>query len=1014
MDTSLRSDRRAFLKRMALLTGGLMAAGGGSYCALRRKGPVGPLPFTVWRDIRKALRSSPDHLVARADGLVAAGDMEGLFRLVRDSIATYPSAPAAVHATRGYRWGTRATLRGGAGTPREKADLLAELFKRAGAEAEVLVGTIAMSPAEVQKVLWKPADRAFAPDIDEAKMEGWCRSLGIPEDTAFALPRFDEDGSAAASLGRSIWEQLPELSPAPRAFDWRWAGGTPVVRVTKDGRTWHANLFKGESAFGELGVDPARLTRAPAPEEIPDVEVTLEAAMSATPSERFELVSGRWNLADLVGRQILVQMLPGLGLREQVVAKFNDVRTFIPALTIQALDLDQAGAAAMSVLGDPVTRDGARMKLTGDGEVLIDGRVVSSPASAPPLEKVASLEVKPNASHAPLIRLEARALDAAGNPVEGLDASAFRLEEDGRPAGFLMRSGRASPRIELLCDQSGSMPALYRTKAMDELVERLKAQIRSVHPHAEVRLRKTDSDLWAWLTKAAGTDANLIVYATDGHLEGELTDSMRAAIKSGPPVLLIDVNNYAEDHHWYRNTYVPMKEIARATIVGVADEADINAAMLAYLRDNLPPPAPYQLEYGAPSDRGGEHHVTLRTSDDRVSARAVYLMPERPAMPPELCGLYLTVKMGNERYTRTLAGFDPALPPRTPANAGMVNETLGACFGDITLSFEAAAPPLSVWLDDVIGAKLSMEALHQAVPGGSLDDIETVAKQGIAHLPGDLALQATPLHDAITTRSLTFENGPRVMLRKSFPVFESNRVVRQIDFLPFTHYATAASDPIEAFKMTLEKTARFAIAERELFSVNTSALLAGEKLVDARTLFQNPEIAQDQRNPWRALLNHYPPRDYKLMPADGSPRAFWNIDFTGGALLGALADGSGGGRAETSIEETLSGFSDVMTGYNLLLIGAGAALTPMGGMALGVVGAYGQYLVRMYAAASLAIAIMDASGINDAARAALQSFVCECTKVIFTGVFGRWGDAFTGLDTLIGAIGGQKSPFSCP
>lgn len=223
-----------------------------------------------------------------------------------------------------------------------------------------------------------------------------------------------------------------------------------------------------------------------------------------------------------------------------------------------------------------------------------------------------------------------------------------------------------------------------------------------------------------------------------------------------------------------------------------------------------------------------------------------------------------------------------------------------------------------------------------------------------------------------------------------------------------------AADPKEAFRLTLEKTARFAIAERELYATSTAKLLAGVPLADGRTLFQNPAIPLDQRVAWRALLAQYPARDYKLMPAGGSPRAFWNIDFTGGALLGALSDGSGGGQAEQRIAEHLRRFDQLMAQYNLLVLGAGAALTPVGGMALGVAGAYGQLLVRLYAAASLAISIMDASGIDAAARAALRTFACEVMKSIFVGAFGKMGDAFDGLDNLIGALGGENSPFSCP
>src|SRR5688500_17807368 len=47
--------------------------------------------WTAWERVRLALRTSPDHLPARAAELVLAKDPAKIFEFVRDSIATYPS-----------------------------------------------------------------------------------------------------------------------------------------------------------------------------------------------------------------------------------------------------------------------------------------------------------------------------------------------------------------------------------------------------------------------------------------------------------------------------------------------------------------------------------------------------------------------------------------------------------------------------------------------------------------------------------------------------------------------------------------------------------------------------------------------------------------------------------------------------------------------------------------------------------------------------------------------------------
>ena len=85
-------DRRTLLKSV-----GLGAAAGMAGCqeviGRRRETPADEhVPFDVWEELRTALRTSPDHLPARAKQLVAEGDPEAIFRFVRDEIVTYPAA----------------------------------------------------------------------------------------------------------------------------------------------------------------------------------------------------------------------------------------------------------------------------------------------------------------------------------------------------------------------------------------------------------------------------------------------------------------------------------------------------------------------------------------------------------------------------------------------------------------------------------------------------------------------------------------------------------------------------------------------------------------------------------------------------------------------------------------------------------------------------------------------------------------------------------------------------------
>ncbi len=971
----------------------------------------------MWREIRDALRTSPDHLIARAESLIAEADPARLFEFVRDTITTYPSGPYGTAPLSATRWGTRGTLRGGAGTPREKAELLAELYRRAGWKAEVLQASI-RTPEEAVKRLLLGASGApsFAPKISDRQLGRWRKQLGLPNEPA-ALPRIDRDGRESTALARNLERALPSERTRKFEFDWRWRGNTPVVRVQAGDQTHYANLFSPDLAFGDAGTDPQRLRPAPEAAETPKVEVVLSTAVESNPSGRIELVKGTWSLDDLVGRQLVMRMLPGLDLRRQAVSTFRDITTFIPSLAVQGFDLDQAQMAALSFMGDPITRDGDRIEISPDGSVSVEGRIIAGAKAGASADAVSAISIEVDSSQYPNIRIDARATDSQGRQVEGLVASDFLIEEDGRSTGFMLSANRAAPRILFLSDASGSMPPEYRGKGMDVLVADLSQRVRAVYPHASIRAQATTSELWKWLAWGAGTDANLIIFATDGHSDGELTDAFRAKISGGPRLVILNVRGYDENNFWHKRTLQPMAEVANGTIVPAGETEEAHAALLSYLSEIAPELPPYRFSYGAPGDTPGERKVRLAVATGRVSGGGSYVAPESAPPIAKLSGLYLKVTIGNQSVERTLAGHDPVRQANQPVTDANFNETLGALFGTHYLSFEAGAPSFSIWLDEFLTSKLSIAPLDKALnEKASLDELEAIVQKGFFNLPPDLILQTLPIKDAKTATSLTYEDGPRVMLYQAYPVFGASHLVRHLDFLPFTKFATAAEKSDDAFRLTLEKTARFAIAESELFPVSTRSMLEGKSLIDYRSMERDATRPSEQRALWNRHMRRFSPHAYRLVAVDGSTLAFWSIDHQSGTLLGILPDGSGGGSAEERLQKQLEEIEEVMAFYNTVLgevAGLAGVPTP-GTLAIGIVGEYGLLLVRLYAAASLAIAVMDASGLEEAVGEALEQFACNVKKSIFAAALGPAGDAFTGLDLLISAIGGdENNPLAC-
>lgn len=908
--------------------------------------------------------------------------------------------------TRGVRWGVRGTLRGGEGTPREKADLLVDLYERAGFEAELLTGGDPLSEDQVKKLFWRSAVPTFDPDISQVQLDAWNDELGLEDQPDIERP--DPDGSERASLAETLVEQLPpqnEWSLSP--FDFRWGTGQLVVRVVADGEERYANLFDLAVPFGEAGVDVSRLAPAPAAEVPPDVEVTLEAASANTPDEPFDLVSGTWSVEELVGRQLLVQTLSGVDVFDQPGTRFRDVRSFVPALTVQGVDLTPEQMQTKTVMGDPVTRSADRLQVAQDGTVFRNGDPLVTPTSSTDAEAVASLDVTADPTRYPEVKLSVDALDSGGVHVGGLPATAFGIADEDEPLGFEMRANEAAPRIRILSDESGSMPIEYRGEEMTATVESIRGAIRNDHPKARIHHQFTQSQLWTRLGEAAATDANVVVYITDGQVNDKMTDEIQTVLENGPPVVLINVYDEVNRH------VQSMADLSGGVQIPVSDTDTAIQAIVEYVEEAANQFPTYIFSYGAPSNDRSERTATVSLPDAGISGETTYDPPAEPISPPHLSGLYLTVKIGRREVTRTLAGWNPALDYRKPVTQAMLDDVAGALFGDHILSFEAGAPPLSVWTDDFLAAKRSVADLDAALVSGDEEAIQDAKASGLLSIPPEVFLLAAPLPDAVTEDSLTFQDNVRVTLSHDQPVFGADHISSRGDILPLTRYNTAVDDPAEGFMLTLERTAYFAAVEATVFETTTETLLAGKTLKRYRSGQTDLDPTEDYR--WRLFTigSVSGARDFALFPVGGDPYVFWNIDYQTGAVVGILPDGSGGGSAEQKLQEHIAEYDRVVSMYNLLVMGVQAvgALGGPGGFALGIVAAYGQMLARIYAAAGLAIAIMDASGLGKAIAIALAKFACQVAKSIF---FAAMGDSiWPGLENLIGAMGGS-TPISCP
>lgn len=972
---------------------------------------TGKVPFKVWEEMLHSIKTSADYLPLRMEQLIESKDLKAMFHFVKDELVLMPPRTKNLNGLgTDFKYGLKAVLRSGWATPREKVELLNAMYQKAGVDSKVVFERTDIKPEEVPAFFYRPLSRHFNPAISKRQFKSWKNEIGFSNDAATQNDLIKDYSNEATALGNSLLNHIGPYDKYAMEFDFRWDNyRTPTLEFVVDGTTKYAHLFDPNIPFELLKNDNGGKTSPADPivENDEQIIINLSYRNSIDPKHELNLLSGQWKAAELVGKQIKLNFLHGLSLEEQVVTSIGNLRIFTPSLSLQAIDESVTYMSDRSFLGDPITIDGKRIKISSEKNTSIDGNTLIKKAEPDLQKKVAELNVKASASGYPVVKVQVTAQDISGKLIEGLSAKDFKFTEDGKSLSVMMESNQQTPKILVLSDASFSMPKEYYAEGMAAFNTKLEQNILDKYPSAVVDYWKTPSSLFTWLLKASQTNYDLIIYATDGDNDDSYDEENFSIYQAGPPALILNVRNTT--WHTRVETFNKMATVTKGMAMDAKDQSKVLNEISKKI-DALAIP-PYHFSY-ASADRNKAHTIEVRIDNDRLKTSDQYKFPELSDYCSNgIIGFYLEMKVGqNKPIKRVLAGWDDKNELFKP-KSDYAKRVQSLLLGGVLLAVEGEGPTLSVALCDLLKSKLSNRSWGEAYLDDDINSAKEALAKGIIEIPSILISMMSPLQDQVTHESMTFASGYRMCLQKTM-VGVARPTNVSFDYLPTSNYVTMAKDKRDSFAINIQKTSQLAIREATLFQQSTYILLENSELVSRETANKEKWLKnqlgykhKDARY-WREAVfrgNGY----YKVFDRNAVSKAFWKIHRSTGEMYGIMPDGSGGGF--NRFEEQLEELEAVIEMYSKIFDAMGVA-----NPAIAIVAIYGKTLVKLYAIVSEVIIVMDASGMDDAITEALMEMACEVAKEIITSLTGKAGEIMGGLDTIIGLmVGDENNPLSC-
>lgn len=883
--------------------------------------------FDLWESYRLALKESPDNLPARAEELIKKKDPIEIYKFVRDEIEVYPSTDRGLYDTSTMRWGVRGTLRGGAGTLREKSETLAYLYKKAGFKAEVVNIYSLPDKLNGKDLLSRTIKRKFAPNISEKAISASFNALGLSPVKERII--IDKDLNQTKILAKKMLDTVGRDRKSN--FNFHLNEQVPIVRLMLDKKWTYANPFVVDGEFGQH-YGTIKPTYGSHIRNNNKIKIRVDAVTNLDPDKPFTLIEKSWDPEDVVGRRIQLQFIPPGNMESFKGMLAEDITTWTPVLRVIGPSVDAETSLKLSSVGTTITQTGDRYTVTKEGQVNVNGLPLAEgyedPAAVKQVSELQLVSIQTEAF--PQVRLKIRAMDKSGNPVAGLPANSFQLDENDQVQSFNLLQNKIRPhRVLLLFDNTPSLPDFFRnngkqnniTKFGVELIEKILnkssgAQFRIAQMDdglsykggwsSDLERLKKDLDkivsdgtdgIWDSVSQAASEKIDIIMLFTDADPDGKLTDDLLKAIQLGAPVFAIGAN---VDKPFKKKNLEKIASISSGKSILIKNKNEAFTAILDYLGKIKR--ADYEFAYIAKlADKIEERNVDISIDNARISQKAVYETSIKN-VSPQIAGLNLTISVGANSHTRTIAGIKPQKYALTDIKQHIYDEVRRTLGGQVLFSVEGPAPTLSVWLDEWYAEKMTQKSIWDALKKGDDAGIKQAIEEGYLNTPYELFLLNSGLPRVSGLEEVTFPNAPHIVTYLERPG-KKGGIEKQFDIFSGNNWVTVSDDPKKAFKTTLTKTAYLSVLEGALSTISTPSLLKDKKLGVTPVFYMRNtrKFTKEANKRWSQLaweLSDF----YKSLihSADGQPVTGWLLNDKTGTVIGLLDDGSGGG---TSVVE---------------------------------------------------------------------------------------------------------------